>query len=169
MSDPHTDLQIDPYTRIQQGWLTPTVIKKVQELSYQQLSSIETSHMVLRVDRDQPNGPAPGSEYFLFENRERGFYDNSLPDTGVAVWDINGSSINLVRLDTTTPLNDERALWHQTSNSAEYTARELYWTDGARSGVRMDNLSAPEAVMIFTLQKKILDELDLEVPPSPIQ
>jgi M6 family metalloprotease-like protein len=169
MSDPHTDLQIDPYTRTQLGWLTPTVVPKVQELTYVKLTSVESSHMVLRVDRDQPNGPAPGSEYFLIENREHGFYDNSLPDTGVAVWDINGSTINLVRLDTTAPLNDERALWHKTSNMSEYTARELYWADGVRSGVKLDNLTTPDPVMVFTLEKKILTDLDLEPLPSPIQ
>ncbi len=166
MSAPHTDLQIDPYARIQLGWLTPTVIPKAQEVTNLKLGSIEDSHTVIRVDRDQPNGPAAGTEYFLIENRERGFYDNSLPDTGIAVWDVNGSSVSLVRMDTTS--GDEQALWHKTANSAANTARELNWTDGARSGVRLLNLTEPETVMVFTLDKKILTELDLRPLPSPI-
>jgi M6 family metalloprotease-like protein len=170
MSDPHTDLQIDPYTRIQLGWLTPTVIKKVQEEVNEQLPSIEDSHTVIRVDRDQPNGPSLGTEYFLIENRERGYYDNSLPDTGIAVWDVSGSTVNLIRLDPTTPVNDENALWHKTASSATNTARELYWSsDSVRSGVRLLNLTTPDPVMVFTLEKKILTDLDLEPLPSPIQ
>jgi M6 family metalloprotease-like protein len=166
MSDPHTDLQIDPFDRIQLGWLTPKVIAKVQEESNQQLPSIETSHMVLRINRDQPNWTTPGSEYFLIENRERGYYDNSLPDTGLAVWDVNGASATLVRLNAT---GDTHALWHLSGDTTANIAQELHWTDGVRSGVRLLGLGTPGLVMGFNLEKKILTVQDLAPVPSPIQ
>jgi M6 family metalloprotease-like protein len=170
MSDPHTDLQIDPFNRVQLGWLTPKVIAKIQEESYQTLPSIETSHVVLRIDRDQPNGPGLGSEYFLIENRERGNYDNSLPDTGLAVWDVIGSSATLVRLDAKGSADDTHALWHLSNDPTAYISQELHWvSDGARSGVRFLGLGSPAEVMGFNLEKKILTVQDLAPAPSPIQ
>ena len=168
MSNPHADLRIDPYNRIKLGWVTPKLIPKVQEESSQQLISIETSRTAIRIDRDQPGGPGLGTEYFLIENRERGNYDNSLPDTGLAIWDINGGSINLVRLNSTSPLDDTHALWHLGDPTA-YISQELHWMDGARSGVRLLNLGYPDPVMNFNLEKKILTEMDLRPLPSPIQ
>jgi M6 family metalloprotease-like protein len=170
LSDPYTDLQIDPYNRVQLGWLTPKVIPQVQEESYQTLPSIETSHVVLRIDRDQPDGPAVGTEYFLIENRERGDYDNSLPDTGLAVWDVYGGTATLVRLDNNSPLDDTRALWHLSSDPTAFISQELHWvSDGARSGVRFLNLGSPATVMGFDLEKKILTVQDLAPIPAPIQ
>jgi len=167
MSNPHTDLNLDPYTRASKGWLAPKVIPKVQEISVQTLPADGSA---IRIDRDQPNGPSLGAEYFLIENRARGYYDNSLPDTGIAIWDVNGGSVSLVRLDNTdSPPDDTRALWHLSDNPLASIARELNWSDGARSGVRLLNLGTASPVMSFTLEKKILTLQDLAPIPSPIQ
>ncbi len=162
---PHLDQSLDPYTRINAGWITPTVIPKAIEVSQQTLTSALSNHPVIRVNRDQPGGNT--SEYFLIENRERDIYDDSLPDSGIAIWDINGGC-NLVRLDLANASTDTNALWHQGSSVA-FTARELNWADGVRSGVRLLNLGYPDKVMMFTLEKKVLTDLDLVPLPSPIQ
>lgn len=166
MSAPMTDLYMDPYTRISLGWLTPKRVTKAQEISVQ---DIPANGSAIRIDRDQPNGPTVGSEYFLIENRERDIYDNDLPDTGLAIWDVNGSSQSLVRLNPTAPYNDTQALWHLQDDSLFSTVRELNWSDGVRSGVRMFGLGAPAPVMNITLENAVLTVQDLIVQPSPIQ
>jgi M6 family metalloprotease-like protein len=166
MSDPHSDLFLDPFSRASLGWLTPKVVPKVQEISSQ---TVPANGSAIRIDRDQPNGPGLGSEYFLIENRERNIYDNDLPDTGLAVWDVSGSSPTLVRLNSTSPYNDEQALWHAQDDPLVNVAQELHWTDGARSGVRLLGLGAAGPVMNISLEKKILTVQDLVPLPAAIQ
>jgi hypothetical protein len=75
----------------------------------------------------------------------------------------------LVRLNTTAPYNDAQALWHLQDDSLFSTVRELNWTDGVRSGVRMFGLGAPGPVMNITLENRVLTVQDLIPLPSPIQ
>jgi len=166
MSDSRSDLLLDPSTRINLGWLTPKRVTKVQEISAQ---DIPANGSAIRIDRDQPGGSAVGNEYFLIENRERDIYDNALPDTGLAVWDVNGSRPSLVRFNSTTSSNDTEALWHLQSDPLANTAQELHWTDGARSGVRMLGIGAAGPVMSITLENRIITLQDLVPLPSPIQ
>ncbi len=166
MSDPMSDLFLDPYTRISLGWVTPKKVTKVQEISSQDIAA---NGSVIRIDRDQPSGPPIGSEYFLIENRQRDIYDNALPDTGIAIWDVSGSSPSLVRLNTAAPYNDAQALWHLQNDSLLSTARELTWSDSVRSGVRLLGIGASGPVMSITLENRVLTVQDLVPLPSPIQ
>ena len=167
MSNHYSDLNLDPAQRLSLKWLAPTIIPKAQEVTSVELPADGSA---IRVDRDQPGGPGVGTEYFLIENREHGIYDNSLPDTGIAIWDVNSGSATLVRLNSGgATLDDTQALWHQGTNATTNLAQELHWTDGARSGIRLLNLGPPAAVMGFTLEKKIITDLDLTPVPSPIQ
>jgi len=166
MSNHYSDLRLDPYNRINLGWATPTVIPKAIEISEQQLNSSIPDRQILQVNRDSPTATG---EYFLIENRQRDIYDNSLPDTGIAIWDINGSP-RLLHLDSTLPINDANALWHMRNNYTAPTGLELHWaSDGLRSGVQLMNVGASSAVMEFTLSKKILTDTDLLQLPSPTQ
>lgn len=175
MGSPRSDLQLDPYSRIKLGWISATVIPKIQEISDHTLTSAQDKHPVIRIDRDQPGGPALGAEYFLLENRQRGIYDNSLPDTGIAIWDVNGSSLNLLRLSSysfsgsSSTYDDKNTLWRQNSSFSAPTGIELRWADGTRSGVQLQKVGASAEVMSFTLVKKILTELDLQKLDSPLK
>lgn len=169
MSDHASGLRLDPYNRIKIG-AKIDLIPKVAEVSQQNLGSNISGGGIIRIDRDQPDGPGLGTEYFLIENREHGVYDGALPDIGIAIWDVNGSNVSLKRLDSATPLNDTRALWRRDNGASLPTALELSWaSDNARSGVRLLNVTDAGAVMDFTLEKKILNEFDVRPLPSPIQ
>lgn len=164
MSDHTSSLRLDPYSRLQLGWLSPKVIPKNTEVSNQFLESNTPGRTVLKIDSEATGGS--GGRYFLIENRLRGtFYDNDLPDEGVAVWE--GSTLR--RLDSTTPVNDAYALWREHGGHYSPTALELYWSDGKRSGVRMVGLKNAEQVVTFTLEKKILTDVELAAPPSAIR
>jgi M6 family metalloprotease-like protein len=164
MSDHRSDLRLDPYSRLGLGWLEPKVIPKELETSIQRLEANVPGRTVLRIDRSATGGSGGG--YFLIENRRRGgYYDNSLPDEGIAVWE--GSTLR--RLDPSTPVNDAFALWRNHGNHYSPTALELFWSDGRRSGIRMLGVNEASDVAIFTLEKKVLNDQELAMPASPIQ
>ncbi len=167
MGNSRSDLRLDPYNRAKLGWVEPKVIPKSIEISSQRLHSGIANRAVIKVNREEANGPSLGTEYMLIENRERGVYDGALPDQGIAVWGVNGGSVKLIRLDASEPLNDGKALWHG-GDFSEPTGLELNWASGTRSGVRILNVPPPSEVMDFTLEKKVLTEADLRVI-SPIQ
>jgi M6 family metalloprotease-like protein len=168
MSNHYSDLRLDPYTRITLGWAVPTVIPKATEISEQHLNSILPNRQILKVGRDSPTAT---SEYFLIENRQRNTYDSSLPDTGIAIWGINGSSVRLLHLDVNLPINDANALWHaRSSGFSTPTGLELFWpSDGVRSGVQLTYVGASALVMDFTLIKKILTDVDVRPLEAPIR
>lgn len=167
MANPRTDIGLDPYNLIKLGWITPKVIPENIEVSSQDLISAGPSKTVVQVNRGSSSS---ASEYFLIENRERDVYDSSLPDIGIAVWNItSGGNVRLVRLDNSST-DDTRALWRQQNSSYSPTGLELHWlSDGSRSGVRLLNVGPADPLMRITLEKKILDEMDLRDQPSPIQ
>jgi M6 family metalloprotease-like protein len=170
MSDPQSDLYLDPQSRINLGWLTPVTIPDDLDVSDQQLVSVGPSERVIKVNRDQPDGPGYGAEYFLIENREPDVYDYSLPDTGLAIWDVYYGTIELIRADKTTPVSDALALWHKRGGLFNANFHELHWaSDGIRSGVALANVGDPGQIMNFTLEKKILDEYDLRPNLNPVE
>ncbi len=116
--------------------------------------------------------PKP-NEYFLFENRSRLGQDQVLPAEGMAVYhcDILGSNewqgnsadrhyqCGLLQADARSSLEldentgDEGDFFADIAGdalSAETTPSSLLW-DGAKSGLRVSNVSAPGAEMRFTV------------------
>jgi immune inhibitor A len=72
------------WCKINQGWASVdnrTVNSSVN------IADVKTSHSVLRLWKDG----APGSEYFLVENRQQTGFDASLPASGLLIWHIDES------------------------------------------------------------------------------
>ena len=79
----YDDSHLDPYHKRKLGWARVT---EVNASGLYTLNSAAGSNEVLLL-----RGPGHSKdEYFLVENRQRtnGFYDSSLPDTGLTVWHI---------------------------------------------------------------------------------
>ena len=78
----YRDAHIDPYHKIELGWVDPQIVTQSGIYSF---PAVEQSNKVyiLRDDSRDEN------EYFILENRQRNVaYDSNLPDTGLAVWHI---------------------------------------------------------------------------------
>ncbi len=73
----------DAWSKIQLGWVTPTVITTNQnDLSIPQ---VETNQSIYKV---WATGEA-GDEYYLVENRQRTGYDATLPGDGLLIWHVD--------------------------------------------------------------------------------
>lgn len=70
-----------PWSKIQLGWLTPTVADTTGRLS---LNAVENSPEVIRVDQGFPS-----NEYLLIENRQPSGFDARMPQGGLAIWHID--------------------------------------------------------------------------------
>jgi len=69
------------YSKIQLGWLTPTVLSEDGEYSLEKSWSSEN---VYKVTHGFPDG-----EYMLIENRHPGSFDTCMPQGGLAIWHID--------------------------------------------------------------------------------
>lgn len=78
----NTPSHLDPYFKVQMGWLTPTVVDHYLVTNIDQTES-STGNRLYRVN-------IPGTQqYYLVENRERTGYDSYLPEAGVLIWHID--------------------------------------------------------------------------------
>ena len=73
----------DPWSRIQLGWVTPTV--PTSNLTGASLPRVEYNPTIYKL---WTNG-APGTEYFLVENRQKVAFDLYLPNSGLCIWHID--------------------------------------------------------------------------------
>ncbi|WP_324717234.1 M6 family metalloprotease domain-containing protein [Carboxydochorda subterranea] len=82
---------MEAWSRLQLGWVTPTVADHSQALT---LQPVQSSRQVVRL----LNGP----EYFLLENRQSEGFDQALPGFGLLIWHIDermtGNTNDLHRL-----------------------------------------------------------------------
>jgi M6 family metalloprotease-like protein len=77
---------LDPWNKIELGWITPTVITGSQWVYIDMVEDTGTVYLVRN-----PNDS--GNEYFLVENRfpADSEYETALPDSGLAIWHVNES------------------------------------------------------------------------------
>jgi len=110
---PHMDV----WEKVQQGWLTPQVIKTDGVYT---LPDIERSHQAFKLRH-----PSRGDrEYYLLANRWPGkSYDKNLPDTGLAIWHIVDDTATL--RSATPPYGVHESVW------------SLIPRERARAGVRL--------------------------------
>ena len=73
------------WCKADQGWVT--VINQTTNANNVSIEDVKTNHQVIRLWKDG----APGSEYFLLENRQRSLFDSSLPGEGLLMWHIDDS------------------------------------------------------------------------------
>ncbi len=70
-----------PWSKINLGWYTPTVINQPGQYS---INQAETNPEVYRVDAGFPS-----NEYLLIENRQNAGFDCTIPQGGIAIWHID--------------------------------------------------------------------------------
>lgn len=70
------------WAKADQGWVTTTVVTTNGNLT---VPAVETGHSIFRLWKDG----APGTEYFLLENRQQTGYDAALPGSGLLLWHID--------------------------------------------------------------------------------
>jgi len=73
-----------PWSKVQLGWLSPTVIDTAGTYAIQQA---ETSSAAYRIDLGYPS-----QEYLLIENRQPVGFDGAMPQGGLAIWHIDEQS-----------------------------------------------------------------------------
>jgi M6 family metalloprotease-like protein len=73
-----------PWSKVQLGWLSPTVIDTAGTYTIQQT---ETSSAAYRIDLGYPS-----QEYLLIENRQPVGFDGAMPQGGLAIWHIDEQS-----------------------------------------------------------------------------
>lgn len=72
------------WCKVNQGWVT---VDNRTTNGVVSIPDVKSSHNVLRLWKDG----APGSEYFLVENRQQTGFDTSLPSGGLLVWHVDES------------------------------------------------------------------------------
>jgi immune inhibitor A len=77
-----TPVHPSAWCKANQGWAAAT---NVTANGAKNIEDVKTSHQVFRLSKDG----APGSEYFLVENREKTGFDASLPGGGLLIWHID--------------------------------------------------------------------------------
>jgi immune inhibitor A len=82
-----TPAQLDAWSKIHNGWITPTT---VGANGVQSVAAAEGSPAAIKL---WTNG-TPGSEYFLVENRQQTGFDQYLPGNGLLVWHIDDAAFS---------------------------------------------------------------------------
>jgi immune inhibitor A len=80
---PARPTHLSAWSKIEQGWVTPTVVA-----SNQVGASIPAVEITPQVYKLWTNG-TPAQEYFLVENRQRTGFDADLPTGGLAIWHVD--------------------------------------------------------------------------------
>ncbi|TAE86990.1 MAG: M6 family metalloprotease domain-containing protein, partial [Bacteroidetes bacterium] len=88
LNNERTPCNNDAWSRIQMGWVTPTIIKDTQ--LYKLPYAVVDSDMVYQINTSRPN------EYYLLENRQQKKFDAYLPARGLAIWHINTNNALLL-------------------------------------------------------------------------
>jgi len=86
-----TPAHLDPWSKIQLGWLSPIVVEHYLVTTVDQTES-NSGNRVYRLDIHGTQ------QYFLIENREKTGYDSYLPEAGVLIWHIDEAMQNNSRL-----------------------------------------------------------------------
>ncbi len=146
----YCNCMIDPWNKLRLNWTNQAV---PSESGLYELSDIAVGNTVMKIAR-------PGSEeFFLIENREFNAYQDT-GEQGLLVWDIISPStsgdwgrnnIHLLRSNGGSPLDDNSAAYHGTSESVLGTTGELSWSDGTLSGITLSDISIAGSTMRFTL------------------
>jgi len=82
---PETPTHMAAWSKVQQGWVTPTVVAVDQ--TGVTINDVETNREIYQL---WTNG-MPANEYFLVENRQLTGFDQNLPTGGLAIWHIDDS------------------------------------------------------------------------------
>jgi hypothetical protein len=179
------------WSKIQLGWLSPTVISPGNH----SLPQVQTSASVYRIDHGFPSG-----EYLLIENRQRVGFDAVMPQGGLAIWHIddttgyntegypgqanwpsNGNHYRVALLQADGGYDLERGadrgdawdVWHSGAELAPSNAPNtgpFPNTDAYQNGTliqtnnRIANVSAAGATMTFSYQ---IDGTPTEPPAAP--
>ena len=85
LNNEHTPCLHDAWSRIQLGWLNPTVILKAG--LYTIAKSTADSNFTFKINTSKSN------EYFLLEDRQWKGFDKYLPSKGLAIWHINSNVV----------------------------------------------------------------------------
>lgn len=72
---------LSPWSKINLGWLTPTLIESSGVYS---ISQAETQAQAYKITQGYPSG-----EYLLIENRQPAGFDAAMPQGGLAIWHID--------------------------------------------------------------------------------
>ncbi|MFI5220747.1 MAG: M6 family metalloprotease domain-containing protein [Bacteroidia bacterium] len=83
LNSEHSPCLHDAWSRMQLGWLNPTVINTPG--TYTTAKFVADSNFAFRINTLKPN------EYFLIEARQPKGFDRYLPSKGLAIWHINSS------------------------------------------------------------------------------
>jgi immune inhibitor A len=84
----HTPVHMDAWSKVQAGWVDPTVIADTTSVGIPQVEDSPTIYQLW---------PASGEtvpEYFLVENRQQALFDTFLPGGGLLIWHVDDSVSN---------------------------------------------------------------------------
>lgn len=171
---------VSAYLRDLSGW-TPNVVRLNDPGQYQAVHG--AYDQVLKYELSSPN------EYFLVENRSRMGLDSALPADGLAVYhcDTRGSNewqdrtrerhyqLALLQADARNDLEndinrgDPHDLFGQTDNIAlsNATVPNTRKWDGTDSGLMISDISAPGAVITFTVGQPVADKRTIQGESFP--
>jgi hypothetical protein len=176
--------QVDAYLKHAAGWST-----KVTEITPAMIASVQAAKNDFYVFVRDP------SEYFIVENRQQAGRDALLPDSGLAIWHVDTTGTNnneqmtpalhyecsieqgdgRFDLERNVNAGDGADLFAspQASRFAADTTPNSHWWSGAASGLTIEQISAPGAVMTFrtpgarpATPLAALELLLLDDPPS---
>ncbi len=125
-NSPTSPAHMCPWSKIQLGWLTPTVITPATNISgpdellnqlgeaLQTLNNVEFNPEVIKVYATSP----PGSEYFLIENRQPMGFDANVHSSGLVIWHIDDA------------MPDNNSQWYPGLNPANHYKVAVEQADG---------------------------------------
>lgn len=122
-----TQPYLDPWARIDFGWITPTTVSFNQHIS---LQPVESFPQIIKI-------PLPNSnEYFLLENRRKSGFDQSLPGSGLLIWHIDQN----VMLSSYHPNDNE---WYPGRTNSGHYGAALEQADGLWGLEKRQNFGDP--------------------------
>lgn len=124
----YSNVQLDPYQKYWQGWLTA---REITTDGYYSVNDVQNYREVLKITK-----PGDPKEFFLIENRQRGSYDINILDTGIVVWNIYDERTGDWGRDNIRIINPTGAdsAWHGPGGTNGYDLK-LKWRDGSDSRI----------------------------------
>lgn len=137
----YSNVQLDPYNKYWQDWLTT---KEITTDGYYLVNDVQKYHEVLKTTK-----PGDPKEFFLIENRQHGAYDVDILDTGIEVWSIydertgdwGRDNVHVMR-----PTSSGDSAWHGPAGPNGYDLH-LKWRDGTTSGITISEFPASSPSM----------------------
>lgn len=119
----HTPVHMDAWSKIQTGWVSPTVITDTTGVEIPQVEGNATIYQLWTSSLwTSSGGTIP--EYFLVENRQKVLFDAYLPGEGLLIWHIDDNVNN----------NDDETHYHVAVEQADGNLDLENWNNAGDDG-----------------------------------